>query len=734
VRGDVGVNGQLAVVFALLLATAGPAAFGAVEVDSGSLDATGVGSATAASGGGGSGVREADVAQREPPDENNTTVAHRNPSEVSDDENLDDVAVSISREMSGQLAESVNLSNEDRERARELIENDSEYAELAEQYQEVRDRQDGEEAGVEDGPFRAGQLQRRFFAEVELYQQIHEEYQDARSANETLRTRQLAHALERRATEVNRTANRLNESYANISSMDEEVRRNATRTIGEIRSNVTRTQQTVRNQTLVRTQLSVEADKSVGSFTDPIVLVGQLETADGEPVADENVTLRIGNRTLNTTTDEDGRFDVEYRPTLAGTDKRTRTVEFLPGNESVYLRDNATVETTVRQVRPNLTVSNLSASVRYNDTLTINGTVGADGVGVPDVLLAVTLDGVRLAQVRTDENGSFGAAERLPGNVSVGDRQVNVSLALDNATARADGPVALAPANGSAQFTVKETPTSLSIREVETFNETAFVTGRLTTDDGDSIPNRTVELRIDGRTVGNATTNATGGYATTVTVPPRLLGGDSTVEIVATYSPSEGNLAPARTNATAAFDSSGLAFSADPLRLGVIGLVGIAVLGAFAWRFRSEEAEPSDSEPNETDGTDDRPTDFTDTQERSVGPLLDSARAALAEGDSDGAVVAAYAATRRRLENGVENDDGPGTEAVDSATPRTHWEFYEACWDAGLSDERLRRLERLTETYERAAFAADPVEEDDAAEGVAAAEDVLTASADSVEA
>lgn len=714
-RGEAGVNGRLVVVFALLLATAGPTALGSIEVDSDSLGATGLGLATASSGDAG-GSPGAEVAQREPPDENNTTVAHRNPAEVSDEESLDDVQIWLDREMTGRLAESVNMSQEDRERARELIGNNSEYAELAEQYQEVRD-QPGD-VGPEDDPLRAGQLQRKFFAEVELYRQIHEEYRRARSNNETLRTRQLAHELERRAVDINRTAMRLNETYANISSVDEAQLRNATRTIGEIRSNVTRTQMTVRNQTLVRTQLSVRAEDPNGSFTDPVTLVGRLQTADGEPVADENVTLLVGNRTLNATTDERGRFETEYRPTLAGVGEWPRTVEFRPANESVYLRDNATAEFEVRQVEPDVTVSNRSATIRYNETLVVNGTVAADGVGVPDVPLAVTVDGVQIAQVRTDEDGSFGAAGRFPANVSTGDQKVNVSLALENATSRADGPVAIVPSTESAQVRVEEMGTSLSIADVQTFNQTAFVAGRLTTEDGEPLANRTVELRVGGRTVGNATTNGTGDYATTVTIPQRLLGGDSTVEVVVAYSPSDGNLAPARANATAAVDSSGMAISDDQLRLGVAGLLGIAVFSAFVWRFRSDETEPSD---RDVDGTDEHPTDFAEARGRLAGLLLNSAQTALSDGESDAAVVAAYAAVRRRL----EDDDDLWAEAVEPNTPRTHWEFYDACRDAGLSDERLRRLERLTGTYERAAFAPESASEADARDAVELAESVL---------
>lgn len=728
IRGRWGKCGQLVVVFAVVLATTAPTALAATggsslsAGDSATFDAMGDASS------------EFGSAQQAPPNENNSSVAHRNPSEVSDEESLDDVELWLSREMANQLSESANVSQEDRKRARELVGNDSEYAQLAEQYAEVAN-QSGSESGARQAEdfATAGQLQRQFFADVEAYHRLHDGYRDARASDETDRTLRLAHELERRAAEVNRTAARLNESYANISEGGQGDLRNATRTIGEMRANVTRTQQTVRDQTLVRTELSVQATEPDGSFTDPVPLAGRLQTADGEPIADENVTLRVGNRTLNATTDGEGRFEVEYRPTLAPVGERSWTVAFRPGNESAYLWANATATFGVRQIAPSVTVSNRTTTVRYNETLTVNGTVAAEGLGVPDVPVVVTVDGVRVCATRTDADGSFGAAGRLPANVTNGSQTVRVEVAPENATAAAlgsgafgqerdresdsnaesDRDVAIASANRSAEVTVETTSTSLSITDVQTFNETAIVTGRLTTERSEPLANRTVELRIDGRSVGTATTNATGDYATTVELPSRSLGGDAAARVVADYSPSGGNLAPATATGTAAMGSTGLAISDRQLRFGALGLL-VAALGAFVWRSRSsggssdEETAQGAGEAGEAGGP--QAGTFAGVRGRSAEALFDSATTALEGGKLDAAVVTAYGSVSRQLGDGL-----------DGATPRTHWEFYADCRDAGLSDEQLRRLERLAEVYERAAFADRSVSEADAREAVAVA-------------
>lgn len=705
-------NRRVALVFAVLLAVSGTAAVGGSSVSGASdgfverADRDAVAASEAAV------QDDQDRGNDSESGDEETAVAHRNPDEVEDRDNVSDTRIWLSREMSERLVESADVSREDRERARELIGNDSEYAELAEQYASVSGEGTAESEAFDGDPVgEVGRLQREFFAEVELYRQTHGEYRDAREANETLRTRRLAHELERRADRINRTANRLNESYADVSSLEPAERRNVTRTIGEMRSNVTRTQQSVRNRTLVRTELSVEATDSGGSFVDPVSLRGRLRTADGDPVSDENVSLRVGNRTLDATTDGDGRFGVEYRPTLAPAGDASRSVEFRPANESVYARDDATVGFEVRRVAPNVTVANRSSPVRYDDAFSVEGDVTGDGVGVPDVPVAVTVDGVPIAQTRTDGDGSFDATGRLPANVSTGDRRVTVALALENATSRAEGPVALAPANATATVTVEETPTSLSTTDVRTYNETAFVAGRLTTEDGDPLPNRTVDLLVDGRTVGNATTNATGGFATTATVPREATGDDSTVDVAVAFSPSGGNVAPARATATATFDASDAVFPANWLGVGIGGLLGVAVLSVFVWRFRSDGSERTP----EADATD-RPTPVGDADSPSAARLLDSAASALDDGAFDAAVVTAYAAARDALSAPSE----PGT-ATGGSVHRTHWEFYSACRDDGLSERRLESLETLTEAYERAAFAPHEVPPDVASDAVAAA-------------
>lgn len=98
----------------------------------------------------------------------------------------------------------------------------------------------------------------------------------------------------------------------------------------------------------------------------------------------------------------------------------------------------------------------------------------------------------------------------------------------------------------------------------------------------------------------------------------------------------------------------------------------------------------------------------------SVTEPLDHATAWLEAGDPDRAIETAYAIARGRV-----------AEAITADGAQTHWEFYTACRDDGIGEDRLDALETLTEAYERAAFAPGSIR-NETAEGALAAARVLT--------
>jgi len=646
----------------------------------------------------------------------NATVRHRNPGRVGEGSNASDVGAWLQDRMVERLVRSVEVSERDADRARRIVGNDSQFEEFADKYAELKGESGNESANLSDLDG-VGAIQSAFLADVNDYRTTLQRYQRVRENGTTDRERRLAHALERRLSAVNRSAAALRRSYANVSSRgaassaESNATTNASRQIEAVREDVLATQRTVRDQTLVRTDLSVEALPANRSFTDRVTLRGRLVTAaTGTAVGPRNVSLRIGNRTVRTTTNATGHFEVGYRPTLASVGDRTRTVQFRPANSSRYLRDNATVGFGVERVEPAVELRNYTESVGFGDSLTVSGTVAAENVSTGGVAVVATLGGVPFGRTTTAPDGSFDLRTAVPANVSTGERRIRVRLADRRFRA----------ANVTAPVTVEPTATDLSIAEVRRMNGSLFVSGRLTAPGGVALENRTLQLAVGGTAVGTVTTNASGGYAKVVPVPPSVNDG-ANATVNASYAPVGENLRASSADVTVAFDTSEENALDYPLALRVAGLLGLAVLGVvLARRLGGDDWSLGDDETStpasaETDLSVTVPGDA----DRSADSLLDAAAERLDGGDGDGDVPAdaaagadeaallAYAAARKRL-------DG----AVGRSSAETHWEFYDDCREEGLRETRLDDLRRLTETYERAAFAPESVSESDAADAL----------------
>jgi hypothetical protein len=644
-------------------------------------------------------------------DSANATVRHRNPGRVGEESRASDVGSWLQDRMVERLVRSVDVSERNADRARRLVGNDSEFDEFADKYAELRGESPGEGRNLSalDG---VGAIQSAFLADVTEYRTTLRRYQRVRENGTTARERRLAHALERRLAAVNRSAASLRRSYGTVSSgpaassgrATSSARRNATanaaRQIEAVREDVLATQRTVRNRTLVRTTLSVEAVSADRSFTDRVTLRGRLVTAaSGDPVSSREVRLRVENRTVRTATNATGHFAVGYRPTLASVGDRTRTVQFRPANSSRYLRANASARFGVERVEPAVRIGNYTRSVGFGDSLTVAGTVAAANVSTGGVGVVATLAGVPVGRTTTEPNGSLALRTDVPANVSTGEREVRVRLANSRFGA----------ANATAPVTVEPTATDLSLTEVRRVDENLFVSGRLTAPDGAPLPNRTVQLAVGGTAVDTVTTNATGGYAEVVSVPSSASDG-ANATVNASYAPVGENLRPSRAAATVAFETTEETGFDYALALRVVGLLGLAVIGVvLARRLGDDWGLTDDRTPASAES--DRSTTVPADADRSADALLDAAAERL-DGSvaddapphatdaaaADEAALLAYAAVRKRLGGSVRH-----------SAAGTHWEFYADCREEGLPADRLGDLKRLTETYERAAFAPESV-------------------------
>lgn len=664
----------------------------------------------------------------------NNSTRHENPEAVDEEGSLAAVEAWLAGRMGGRLERSsVQLSRGEYERADSLV--GEEYRDLLGKYVDVagetRERDDDR---ASDRFRAAGDTQETFVSQVRRYRETHERYREARAAGDEARARELARDLAEQADAIDRTGERLQGQYANVSNASDVDMTAGSEAVASVRTNVSEQQAAVREETFVETRLSVTTDAETVSFTDPLVASGRLLAANGTPIADRRVRLRVGNRRISARTDAEGRFSVTYRPTTAPVGTGNVSVRYAPAGGSVYLGSTDHVPVTVEQVRPRVELAGQFETVAFDDDVVVNGSVAAGGVGAADVPVVVSLGDERLGTATTGADGSFTFEGRVPAAVEAGERTISVQVPLDDR--------ALASANASAPVTVTTTVTRLAVAESRFASGGVRVAGRLVTADGVAVPDRRLAVTLDGTTLGTVRTGENGTFAATLAVPGRVrpASGATSRELVVAFDGAGTNLEPSRAAgsvrvpaATATGERGSAANGPDGTGPDGIGPDGIGpgangpdgsllslswlgallgtvvlVVGAVAlWRRRAAGSERSDRSGAGAGG------DASPERASRARTLFDAAARRLDDGETDAAVEAAYTAVRREVE---------ATLGVASA--RTHWEFLRASRAAGLDDDAYGTLEALTERYERAAFAPDPVASHDAEAVVDAARSV----------
>jgi len=664
--------------------------------------------------------------------DNTNNIQQQNPADISEEGALS----SVERQLADRAAQrvqsgAVNISNEEYERARESL-TDEQYQALFDRYSEV-----ASETGNQNRSELLSTLpenQAEYATAAEEYRTLHAlltgtaDLSDAenRSAaaelsvvngtqlngtvgrlliqgtpNETLlaqevldwnRTEQsrVARELDDRWRRVNQTGSTLTRNYQQLAETGPDDYSDAIRSIRDDQAEIKASQEEVRDKYLTEVTLKASAQDTLGSFTDPISIVGRLSTTNGTAIANEPVRLQIENQTYHTRTSGQGRFVVAYRPTTISANTTNITVRFEPDPNSRYTAATTNVSVTIDQVRPNISVAVHPATVRFNETLTVFGRVGRANAGAGNVPYLVTIDGEFLARGTTARNGTLKTELRVPASVMSDDAEVKVRLPVQER--------ALAPANGTTTVRVTETATRLSMVAERTEGRSIRVTGTLSTTDNGTIANQDVQIEVNGTTLGTVTTGSNGQFATTVIVPEDVLnsgyfGGSTPLNVRATFDGSTTSLETATASTVITANVQG----AGRWLLGVVGL-GIALLVGYVgyrrWRPFERDGSP------EVDSVDEPTLTASDGDQRDT-TLFKTARDQLSAGRPDMAVQFSYAAIRRQYE-----------DAVGQHPSATHWEFYRICQEQLEDTETIEFLRQTTELYEQAVYASEAVSED----------------------
>jgi len=654
----------------------------------------------------------------------NETTRHEHPDDATGEGDDEALADWLTNELGQSLGDStIQLSEGQYEQAESIV--GDEYNDRLDQYVDVNGDVDGSEDRTAPETFeQAQQTQRQFVTSVQTYRETREEYEQARANGDDQRARELARELNDIAENTSQSGQTLDRTYQNISETSDVDLGDERDTVETIRRDIEDTQSEIRETEFLNTQLDVTVDDPGSSFLEPAEIDGTVVDEEGSPVADQRIRIQIDGRTVGTTTDANGAFELTYRPALLSVDADAVALELVPAADSVYLPSNTTVpviSTEITQVTPEIDLSNATTTAAFGDTVSVTGRVHAEDVPADGIPVIVTVDGqYRTSTVRTDANGEFGIETPLPAGVAAGEQNLSVVYPRDDR--------ALASASTTRSLTVEPTPTDLSLTTEETPSGAVTAAGRLTTAGGDPIANQPVRLAVNGRTVDTVETNNDGRFQTVVNVSAAAPPTADTVQLAAVYAQNGTNLEDARAETQIALTlntSSSLLPLLWRLFGGLLALVGVGLLvlsivsgdtrrptipAALSRRFGGDDADDRSDPTDDATAMDDEP-DTGDQPPAVELPAPEvSARQELEAGHPDRATTLAYELTRPRLSSAL-TDEGA----------RTHWEFYSAWQAANGDDGQSAALRRLTEAYEHAVFAPDPVTSDDAADAIHAA-------------
>lgn len=626
----------------------------------------------------------------------NETVRHRNPAEYDADD-TGELERWFSDQLSDRLAESASeLGADEYDRAREFL--GEEYAEQLEQFASLSDDEDDRTAA-----FEAAQEEQATLADVvEEYDATLAAYETARADGDDQRARDLAVDLEQLAMETNETTESVRERFEEISTEYDVDLSEPEAAVAQTNERVQSDQADVRDQEFDQTDVTIEAPSEPISYTDPLVANGEVQTADGSPVANETIRLEIGAQELEAQTDANGAFTFEYRPVAVPADADSITVRYEPEPETLQFPSDTEVPVTIEQVEPTLSVStDTDEPLAYGDPIEVSSTLGVDGTAVDeDVALDGSIAGVSVGTVVPGADAEAANAT-VPADVPAGEQDLTVESAADDR--------ALGPATAVTSIEIAETEPVLAVGAERVGDDAIAVDGTLTADD-EGIAGADIQLQADGETIETVTTDADGSFSATVTLPADVAAGD--VDFVAVHDDDASNLAYTEAEMEVAFPGGDSVL--PTWAMAAIGGLLIAVAGAGVWYWRrgssTDRLPDSDTDTGgsaissrpDSPGTE-TPVDAVDPADPEspaptaaiVEPALSRADTQLEAGEYDAAVENGYVAVRGALE-----------PTVGETPALTHWEFYRTATET--VDDRDTLL-AVTEGYERAAFGRDDI-------------------------
>lgn len=633
---------------------------------------------------------------------------HEHPDEASEDGDLADVERWLSDRMGQQHVDcSEGIEVGDYDACEDL---DSEYSSLVDRYVTVeREREGSTETAEQLNETR--QQQREYADRRERFDQTYEEYREAREAGDEERAREKARELQQHADRLEQVGGNLTR---NLGHLDGDVDANLSQSADQINDStaeVQRTRDDVVTESFEPTTLEASVS-AVSSFADPGQATGTVTHQNGSAISGGRIVVDDGAQLFNGSVDEDGSFDVAYRPAPVAPRDRQLRIHYVPEDTDPYLGSEDTATTTVETTPSTVTITNATEGIAVGEPLRVAGDLQAADRGVGGVPVTVLVDGQEIATNRTTSNGSYDIETPFPANVSDGDVDLEVVAAQPN--------LAIGTSRATSDLTVAETASELSVTTAQE-NGSVTVSGRLQAANDAPVGERPLTVTV-GDTEYDVTTDAAGYYSvdypgeaeygTQVTASYREDGSNLEPSSAATTLRTGSPLSSVLATAQRALENLAVFAGSNPRISAMFGAGVLLILGAGVVRHRRRRhADRPEAEPEPQPAPEPDAEDPASPSESAYVALLDAARSRVGT-DPEAAVRAGYAAVRARFaQNGA-------------TASQTHWEFYQAT-SRELSEAQAAALQALTESFERVEFSPGGIDDGEAEAAVQCAEQCL---------
>ena len=247
------------------------------------------------------------------------------------------------------------------------------------------------------------------------------------------------------------------------------------------------------------------SDAEVGK---PTNVTGKVTDEEGKPVAGAPVSVKVGDKTYNATTDKDGKFSIPVTPEESGSTPVQVTVRATNTTKAKTVNDSITAS----KVATKLTVT-APKSVTVGDKYSINGTLtDADNKAIANAPVSINVDGKTLSAT-TDSKGKFTVNTTA---VDVGKEEVTAVYA-GNAKYEASNV-----ANATVPVTKLGTKTTINAINGKALNNVT-ITANVKDTKGNAVKTGQVYFTDDTGVIGLA--NVTNGKATVTTSYPEAFNG-----------------------------------------------------------------------------------------------------------------------------------------------------------------------------------------------------------------